>query len=131
MLNSLFLSNPKGILCLLILLSSFAAFGQEVVKIGNKTFCDADVTVQWSDNQGNSVGVTNVTVFANSFWSFTIPSGYFMCRVFLDLPGGIQDEIKLYGPYCGNYESLNNSDCFNYFETDFSGPDYAIEIADI
>ncbi|MCA1763378.1 MAG: hypothetical protein ABR574_00560 [Cryomorphaceae bacterium] len=118
---------------MLILLSSFAAFGQEVVKVGNKTLCDADATVQWSDSQGNPVGTTNVTVNANSFWTFNIPSGYFMCKFFLDVPGGVQDEFKIYGSLsgCSALNSESNSNCYNYIVTDVDGPEYFIEIADI
>lgn len=93
LINSL--SSPKGILCLLILLSSFAAFGQSEVKVQNKTDCEMTVTVYWSD--GSQVQAQQpVSLSPVTIQTIVGPAGTVFCRMESDFPGGANPDIINY-----------------------------------
>lgn len=117
MLNSLSLSSPKGILCLLILLTSFAAFGQDEVKIQNKTDCEIAVVIYWTNSQ--QVQGQTVTISPLTTTTVVGPVDSEFCRIEADFPGGVNPELIYYSDTatpaseCQGAPATTQNACFN------------------
>ncbi|MCA1763376.1 MAG: hypothetical protein LC664_10345 [Flavobacteriales bacterium] len=110
---SLSLSNPKSIMCLMILLTSYAAFGQSEVKIQNKTDCEMTVTVYWTN--GNQVQAQQpVSVSPVSIQTIVGPAGTVFCRMESDFTGGANPDII-------NYSQASAQPVAQCVATDFVG----------